>query len=747
MIDGNATVFPAFLNNYISVNYNSVTGANTISNWMISPVTTLSNGSVITFYSRTVDSPSFPDRLQVRLSTNGASTNVGTTNTSVGDFTALLLEINPTLTTAGYPNTWTQYTITLSGLPSTLTGRIAFRYFVTNGGPTGANSDYIGIDEFVYTDNTVPPSPNARVLSTNRQYTIIPLDQAANMPLGGSINNNGTAAATDAQLRVNVYQAPNFTTPVYTQTSTAAALAIGANSAITLGTYTPTTNGQYRFEYVSSCTGNTINSSDTMKYDFEIVDHEYARDNGSVDGTLGIGAGTPGYLGAKYTLQTPKEIDSVLAVFNKSGASLGDSTRIEVYNFAAGLPATKIGTSPVHVFTVADTLPGLDAYYFPITDLSGNPLQLTAGDYLITAVEYNQNVEVCNADSIFNPNTMYVNWATIPGGTWSAVEAFGASFARSFVIRPFVSNICIPTSSTDIQTTCGPITWIDGNTYSSSNNTAQFVLTNAAGCDSTVTLNLTVNTPYSITDTQVICGSYAWIDGNTYTASNNTAQMFLTSSTGCDSTITLDLTITTVFNTTDTHSACDSYTWIDGNTYTASNNTAQVMLTSTAGCDSIITLNLVITSTPTATAVDNGDFTTTASGGSNYQWINCANGQIIVGETNATYAPSANGSYAAIVSNGSCVDTTNCVIIDGIGINELAFNAVKLYPNPTSGNLTINFDTPQAFVKITDSKGRTIETFSVVSNQIISIENLQTGTYFFEIQTENGNSIHRIVKK
>lgn len=748
-MDGNAgAVFPGFLNNYISVNYNSVAGANTISNWMISPVTTLSNGSVITFYSRTVDAPSFPDRLQVRLSTNGASTNVGTTNTSVGDFTTILLDINPTLTTAGYPNTWTQYSVTLSGLPGTLTGRIAFRYFVTNGGPTGANSDYIGIDEFVYTDNSVPPTPNLAVLSVNKEYTSIPLEQAVNMPLGGTIRNvSPTTAATDAQLSVNVYQAPNFTTPVFTQSSTPAALAANTSSTVSVGSYTPTAVGQYRFQYVSTCTGNTVASNDTMNYDIDITSHEYARDNGNVVGALGIGASEIGNLGNKFTIHTTNDIDSVLAVFNKTGIGFGDSTRIEIYNFAAGLPSTKIGTSPIHIFTAADTLTGLDSYYFPITDLSGNPLQLTPGDYLVSVVEYNQNVEICNTDLIFTANTVFVKWPSIPGGTWANVETFGGSFAKPFVIRPFLSPICIPTSSTDIQTSCGPITWIDGNTYSTSNNTAQFVLTNAAGCDSTVTLNLTVNTPYSITDTHVICGSYTWIDGNTYTTSNNTAQMLLTSVGGCDSLVTLDLTITSVFNVTDNQTACDSYSWIDGNTYTASNNTAQVTLTSSAGCDSIVTLNLVITSTPIASAIDNGDFTATASGGSSYQWMDCATGQIIAGETNANYAPNTNGSYAAIVSNGSCVDTTNCVVIAGIGINELATNSVKLYPNPTSGNITINFDAPQAFVTITDSKGRVINSITVLTNEIISLDSLQAGTYFFEIQTENGVSIQRIIKK
>ena len=103
-----------------------------------------------------MDAPAFPDRLQLRLSTSGASTNVGTLPTDVGDFTTVLVDINPTLTTAGFPNVWTQFTATLSGLSAPTDGRFAFRYFVTNGGPVGDNSDYIGIDDFAYTPSAVP---------------------------------------------------------------------------------------------------------------------------------------------------------------------------------------------------------------------------------------------------------------------------------------------------------------------------------------------------------------------------------------------------------------------------------------------------------------------------------------------------------------------------------------------------------------------------------------------------------------
>ena len=134
-------------------------GNNTISNWLLTPPVTLQNGARMTFYTRTVDVPQFPDRLQVRMSTNGDSTNVGTTSVDVGDFTTLMLDINPTLTTTGYPNVWTQFTVTVSGVASPTTGRLAFRYFVEFGGPNGQNSDYIGIDTVGFFCVVPTPSP------------------------------------------------------------------------------------------------------------------------------------------------------------------------------------------------------------------------------------------------------------------------------------------------------------------------------------------------------------------------------------------------------------------------------------------------------------------------------------------------------------------------------------------------------------------------------------------------------------
>jgi hypothetical protein len=171
---GNPNIFPAQSgapNSYIGANFNNTTGTNTISNWLLTPTRLLTNGSVLKFWTRTRFDTPFPDRLEVRLSTAANSTNVGTGPNGVGDFTTLLLTINPNLEIGGYPEVWTEYTVVLSGLPggcmgaSSAQGRIAFRYFVTNAGPTGDNSDYIGIDTVSYNTIIVNAAPGLSIKS------------------------------------------------------------------------------------------------------------------------------------------------------------------------------------------------------------------------------------------------------------------------------------------------------------------------------------------------------------------------------------------------------------------------------------------------------------------------------------------------------------------------------------------------------------------------------------------------------
>ena len=158
---GNVLVSPFEGAGAAIVNYASIlSGTGTINNWLISPeIFDITNGDVFSFYTTTVPSSEYPDRLELRLSTNGASTDVGMTTTSVGDFRTTLAEINLTLAVGGYPETWTMISATVEGLAAAVDGRVAFRYFVTSAGPTGVNSNIIAVDSFSYSGAAPVTSP------------------------------------------------------------------------------------------------------------------------------------------------------------------------------------------------------------------------------------------------------------------------------------------------------------------------------------------------------------------------------------------------------------------------------------------------------------------------------------------------------------------------------------------------------------------------------------------------------------
>lgn len=134
---------------YVMADYNSVgsAGTKTISNWLISPEVPIVDGITMTFWTLSKGEGTYFDRMQVRLSTAGASVNVGASDETVGDFSTLLLDINPTLAADVYPSVWTEYVVTVTGVAVPTTGRFAFRYFVPNSGPNGVNGAAVALDD------------------------------------------------------------------------------------------------------------------------------------------------------------------------------------------------------------------------------------------------------------------------------------------------------------------------------------------------------------------------------------------------------------------------------------------------------------------------------------------------------------------------------------------------------------------------------------------------------------------------
>lgn len=141
--------YTASADEYMFAGYQSGNGLSTLDSWMLTPELLMKNGDEFSFYTRTFTGSTYPDRLEVRLNATDESADIGSGH-GVGKFTTLVASVNPNLAVGGYPETWTKYTYTVTNLPGPMKKRVAFRYYVTGGGPSGANSNAIGIDLFEF---------------------------------------------------------------------------------------------------------------------------------------------------------------------------------------------------------------------------------------------------------------------------------------------------------------------------------------------------------------------------------------------------------------------------------------------------------------------------------------------------------------------------------------------------------------------------------------------------------------------
>ena len=161
----------------------------------------------------------------------------------------------------------------------------------------------------------------------------------------------------------------------------------------------------------------------------------------------------------------------------------------------------------------------------------------------------------------------------------------------SIVTLTLTINNSITTEQKEVA--CDSYTWTDGKTYTESGTYYQYLQT-VHGCDSTVVLHLTINNSVAIPYEVTACDSYTWSNGITYTQSGVYYDSLKTIH-GCDSVEILTLTINATKYAEETVVACDNYTW-NGKTYTKS---GEYTYTTTAanGCDSVVTLYLTINQT------------------------------------------------------------------------------------------------------------------------------------------------------
>lgn len=135
---------------------------------------------------------------------------------------------------------------------------------------------------------------------------------------------------------------------------------------------------------------------------------------------------------------------------------------------------------------------------------------------------------------------------------------------------------------------CGEYEWHDTTYTESGDYEVRVNLSN--GCDSVITLHLTINQPQTELVEITACGSYEWND-SVYTESGEYTETY-TAANGCDSIVTLRLTINNSVQYSFSESAESPYIWNDTE-YTETGEYTQTF-TAANGCDSVVTLHLDI---------------------------------------------------------------------------------------------------------------------------------------------------------
>ena len=162
----------------------------------------------------------------------------------------------------------------------------------------------------------------------------------------------------------------------------------------------------------------------------------------------------------------------------------------------------------------------------------------------------------------------------------------------------------------------------------------------------------------------------------------------------------------------------------------------------------MLTLNLNL-DTVDVSVTQNVQVLTANATGAQYQWLNCnANFTPISNATQQTFTASVNGSFAVQVTQNNCTDTSQCFVVDRVGIERFSAKQVLVFPNPNTGYFTLQL--PQESnvldVQIFDMSGKRlfVSQWQYVESVIIDIP-VSAGIYMIHYQTEHFSGQKRLV--
>jgi hypothetical protein len=274
--------------------------------------------------------------------------------------------------------------------------------------------------------------------------------------------------------------------------------------------------------------------------------------------------------------------------------------------------------------------------------------------------------------TVINPTTAVRNTLT----NKAVVCIFGAACSINTAFTASNTTVCqnATVQFTNTSTGASSQTWyVNGaavaNTlnYSQTFNTSGIYTIRLIGlsgnCTDTFTTQITVNPIRNATQTASSCQQYVWpVNSQTYLQSGNYTHT-VTGTNGCDSIISLNLTIIQPTSNTTTLTACNTYTWsVNNQTYTQSGNYSFVNGCNTQILNLTIAQNPLISITNDTTICRGRTITLFANGGSNYVWsptTGLSNANI----SNPIATISNTITYNVTVTNQNGCSATESVII------------------------------------------------------------------------------------
>ncbi len=250
------------------------------------------------------------------------------------------------------------------------------------------------------------------------------------------------------------------------------------------------------------------------------------------------------------------------------------------------------------------------------------------------------------------------------------------------------------------------------------------------------------------------CTSFLSPSGKyTYTASGTYSDT-IPNSLGCDSILSINLSLVnnpTFF--TLTIDTCSAYTVPSGKRTLTQSGSYLDTIPNAQNCDSIIAINLTVTIISTVVGQTGNNRLTATETGASYQWLDCGNGfTTLVNDTNRFYDPTYSGSFAVQITKNGCIDTSSCITVTGVGIEESAIKS-KFYlaNNPTRDFLQLHHSAGLNFTSsIYGLNGKAVSFSQKKSDSMTQydLSNLPAGVYILMLENRSG-SIERfkIVKQ